>query len=111
MPPITKISKFLSLVLRHKPEVIGLQVDELGWMNITELIEKARKAGINLTPALIRQIVSTSDKQRFSISPDGNYIRANQGHSIPVDLGLQPIEPPELLYHGTAKRNLSAILQ
>lgn len=109
MPSLTKLSKFLSLVLRHRPDTIGLTLDEGGWADIAELIERARKAGVNLTPATIQQIVATSDKQRFSISPDGSCIRANQGHSVPVELGLQETEPPDILYHGTARRNISSI--
>lgn len=108
---LTKISKSLSLILRHRPETIGLQLDQAGWASIFELIEKAGKSGIRMTPELIRQVVATSDKQRFSISADGTRIRANQGYSIPVDLGLQATVFPELLYHGTAIRNLNAIRQ
>lgn len=109
MPLNTKISKFLSLVLRHKPDAIGLNLTEDGWANITELVEKAAKSGLNLPIALIHHVVATNDKQRFSISPDGLWIRANQGHSVPVDLGLKPQVPPERLYHGTARRNLASI--
>ena len=108
MPP-TKLSKFLSLVLRHRPEQIGLRLDEAGWANIAELIEVANKAGMSLTPAVISHIVKTNDKQRFTISYDGARIRANQGHSILVDLGLSESEPPEFLYHGTARRNIAAL--
>ena len=111
MPSLTKISKFLSLVLRHNPDAIGLSLDYAGWADITELIEKARKTGLRLTPTLIQQIVATSDKNRFAISPDGCSIRANQGHSLPVELGLQETEPPYILYHGTSRRNLAAISQ
>jgi putative RNA 2'-phosphotransferase len=110
-PQYTKTSKFLSLVLRHKPDTIGLQIDKAGWASISELIEKARKAGVSLSPELIRRVVATNDKQRFSISSDGSRIRANQGHSIPVDLGLQEKKPPDFLYHGTATRNITAILK
>ena len=109
MPSKIKLSKFLSLVLRHHPDAIGLSLDEGGWTDINELIEKARKAGANLTPALICVIVAESDKQRFSISPNGKRIRANQGHSIPVELGLLEAEPPEVLYHGTARQNITSI--
>jgi putative RNA 2'-phosphotransferase len=109
MPSQVKISKFLSLVLRHRPDAIGLDLDDGGWSDIVELIEKARKTGVNLTPAVIRQVVSASDKQRFRISSDCTRIRANRGHSIPVELSLQVEEPSEILYHGTARRNLVAI--
>lgn len=106
-----KISKFLSLVLRHNPGDIGLRLDEAGWAEIAELVEKGSKAGVKLTSERIRQIVASSDKQRFSISENGLRVRANQGHSIVVDLGLQKVEPPLLLYHGTTIRNLAAIRQ
>lgn len=106
-----KISKFLSLVLRHKPDVIDLGLDEAGWAEIAELVKKGCKSGVQLTPDHIRQVVAESDKQRFAVSEDGLRVRANQGHSIAVDLGLEKVEPPHLLYHGTATRNLAAIRQ
>lgn len=109
MPSDTKTSKFLSLILRHKPESIGLQLDASGWADVAELIKKARKVGVNLTPGKIATVVATSDKRRFALSDDGSRIRANQGHSVTVDLGLLSTEPPELLFHGTAQRNLSGI--
>ena len=110
MPAHTKISKFLSLVLRHKPDAIGVQLDAGGWALIDDLVEKSRKAGIVLNSHLLHRVVATSEKQRFSISPDGASIRANQGHSIRIELGLQEANPPTLLYHGTAQRNLNSIL-
>lgn len=106
-----RMSKFLSLVLRHKPEQIGLTLDEAGWADVSELIRLARQAGIVLDEALIAQVVQQNDKQRFALSPDGQRIRANQGHSIQVALGLEPVEPPDFLYHGTATRFLDAILR
>lgn len=102
-------SKFLSLILRHKPDLIGVAIDSGGWVEISELILKARKFGVTLTVAKIINIVNTSDKCRFAISSDGNYIRANQGHSFPVDLCLPEKAPPEFLFHGTALCNLSSI--
>lgn len=109
MPSDTKTSKFLSLVLRHKPDLIGLQLDSSGWADIAELIAKARKAGVILTPGKIASIVATSNKRRFALSDDGCHIRANQGHSVSVDLGLPQTEPPEILFHGTSQRNISGI--
>jgi putative RNA 2'-phosphotransferase len=106
-----KISKFLSLVLRHKPEHIGLTLDEAGWASVEELIQGASNKGFHLTPELIAEVVAKNDKQRFSLSADGNRIRANQGHSIPVDLKLEPVEPPGVLFHGTATRFLDSILK
>lgn len=106
------ISKFLSLILRHKPEIVGIKLDEAGWADIAELAENgSRAAGIKLTPDRIRKVAATSDKQRFAISDDGLRIRANQGHSIAVELGLDNAEPPELLFHGTAIHKLVAIRQ
>lgn len=107
---LNKISKFLSFVLRHKPEAIDLTLDSQGWASVAELIEKG-SSKITLTNNLIKQIVVTNDKQRFLLSEDGQRIRANQGHSIKVDLNLQPQEPPPLLYHGTATRFLNSIKQ
>ena len=111
----TKISKFLSFVLRHQPDAIGLTLDENGWVNIDELIDKANQSkeanALTLTPALIQEVVASNDKQRFAISEDGLMIRANQGHSVKVDLQLKPMEPPDILYHGTATRFLDDILK
>lgn len=105
--PLKHFSKFLSLVLRHQPEVIGLRLDAQGWANVDELLTKTADQGLNR--ALLEQIVAESDKQRFAFSPDGNLIRANQGHSLPVDLALVPQSPPERLFHGTARRHQAAI--
>ncbi len=103
-----KISKYLSYILRHKPHTIDLTLDNEGWADINELIEKT--TSIRLSPDLIKTVVETNDKQRFSISDDEKRIRANQGHSIDVDLALEPIRPPDILLHGTATRFLDAIL-
>ena len=100
------ISKFMSLVLRHAPETAGLSLDQGGWCDLASLAAAA--PGAPSTDDLIR-IVDQSDKQRFALSPDQQKIRANQGHSIPVDLGLAPAVPPAILYHGTALHNLPAI--
>ena len=103
----TSASKFLSLILRHNPGEIGLTLDPGGWASVAEIV--ARSGG-RLNETAIRRIAATSDKQRFALSPNGSRIRANQGHSIPVDLGLTPQEPPGTLWHGTATRFLVAIL-
>ena len=107
---LEKQSKFLSLVLRHKPEEIGLTLDQEGWANLSGLVEKARANGIALTEECVKTIVETSDKKRFALSPDGKQIRANQGHSIDVALNLPEQIPPETLFHGTATRFLDSIL-
>jgi len=106
-----KTSKFLSLVLRHSPETIGLQLDQEGWADIEQLLTAANAGGHRLTRQLLSEIVSTSDKQRFTISSDGLKIRANQGHSIQVDLKLAPQTPPPRLFHGTATRFEASIRQ
>lgn len=101
-------SKFLSLVLRHQPELIGLELDAAGWAEIDRLIALAQPHR-PLTRALIDAVVANNSKQRFAISEDGRRIRANQGHSIDIELGLQPVAPPVRLYHGTATRFVDAI--
>ncbi|MEM7777424.1 MAG: RNA 2'-phosphotransferase [Pseudomonadota bacterium] len=105
-----RTSKFLSYVLRHHPEAIGLELDNAGWTDVDDLIAKANAQGRRLDRDLIVAVVVGNDKQRFKLSQDGQRIRASQGHSRQVDLGLEPITPPELLYHGTAERFLDSIL-
>ncbi|MDR2688363.1 MAG: RNA 2'-phosphotransferase [Azoarcus sp.] len=106
----TEISKFLSFVLRHKPETIGLTLDAEGWTNIDLLIARANQSGQALTLALIQEVVETSDKKRFTVSEDGLRIRAAQGHSTPsVAIAHVEKQPPEFLYHGTATRFLDSI--
>ena len=105
-----ELSKFLSFVLRHKPDAIGLALDPQGWVSIDELIEKSETAGTRFSRDDLLQVVKTSDKKRFSVSADGQRIRAAQGHSVSVELGLLPQEPPSVLYHGTATRFVESIL-
>ena len=107
-----KFSKFLSLILRHNPGKIGLQLDQQGWANVQELIEKvnkARKQPISLSD--LEQVVANDNKQRYSFTGDKSRIRANQGHSINIDLGLEPQTPPAVLFHGTASRFLDSIME
>jgi putative RNA 2'-phosphotransferase len=106
---LVHLSKFLSLVLRHRPETIGLQLDPQGWASIDELLPAASRAGVRLTRESLMAVVEQNDKKRFAISDDGTMIRASQGHSVAVDLALEPLAPPDLLYHGTATRFLSSI--
>lgn len=106
---LVRFSKFLSLVLRHKPEEIGLELDEHGWADIDELLRLANQHGCRLTRPLLEQVLAENDKKRFAISDDGRRIRASQGHSVEVELGLSSVEPPEILYHGTASRFLNSI--
>lgn len=110
-PELVSLSKFLSLILRHKPEKIGLKLNEEGWADVEELIEKASAAGKTLTIEKIAAVVAQNDKQRFSYNKDLGKIRANQGHSIAVRLELPAVVPPEILYHGTAEKNLPSIFQ
>ena len=104
----TSTSRFISLILRHKPEVIGITLDEHGWANVEELI-----AGVNQTRPLdmagLEEIVRTDEKQRYSFNADKTKIRANQGHSIPVDVELEAVTPPEILYHGTGEKYVEFI--
>ena len=104
---IKNLSKFLSFVLRHKPAAAGIALDPGGWADIDALIGNS---GGRLTRPQLDQIVAENNKQRFAISHNGKRIRANQGHSIPVDLGLEPLAPPETLYHGTAQTSVESIM-
>lgn len=104
---LTKISKYLSFILRHQPESIGLELDSQGWGLVSDLI--AKTSAFSLDRALLEILVQTNDKQRFAFNAEGTHIRANQGHSIQVDMALPPLEPPEILLHGTAARFLKSI--
>ena len=108
MSKYIKASKFMSLILRHKPEVIGITLDEHGWANVEELI-----AGISkqypFDIDILTEIVRTDNKQRYSFNEDKTLIRANQGHSIPVDVELESVAPPEFLWHGTADKSVWSI--
>ncbi|WP_046866831.1 RNA 2'-phosphotransferase [Microvirga massiliensis] len=106
---IVRHSKFLSYILRHAPQSIGLQLDPSGWANVDELLAKAAAAGHALDRPILETIVATNTKKRFALSVDRQRIRAVQGHSIPIDLGLAPSEPPQALFHGTATRFLEPI--
>ncbi len=108
---LVKTSKFLSLVLRHHPASIGLTLDANGWVPIDDLLTAARRSSRNISRELLQQVVEENDKQRFEFSDDGLRIRARQGHSIPIDLELQPCQPPAMLYHGTVQRFLVSIKQ
>jgi len=105
---LNEISKFIALILRHKPETIGISLDEHGWANVSELIE-----GINkqqpFTMTDLEEIVKTDNKQRYSFNEDKTLIRANQGHSVPVDVELPEKAPPEFLWHGTGEKYTESI--
>jgi len=107
-----KTSKFLSYVLRHHPELINLNLDENGWANVDELIIKSKRDSYQgLTFEELDEIVETNDKKRFIFNEDKTRIRANQGHSIDINLALIPQKPPEFLYHGTAQSNIDSIFE
>lgn len=103
---LTKTSKFISMVLRHKPEEIGITLDEHGWANVLELLN-----GVQIDMPTLERIVETDDKQRYSFNEDKTLIRANQGHSIPVDVELDEVEPPKYLWHGTGEKYTQSIFK
>ncbi|WP_017327953.1 RNA 2'-phosphotransferase [Synechococcus sp. PCC 7336] len=103
------ISKFLSLILRHKPETIGLELDNSGWANVSELLAKAEEHNRQISMKELITVVAENDKQRFIFNSDRSKIRANQGHSLSIELDLKPVKPPEILYHGTATRFIDSI--
>lgn len=108
---IKRISKFLSLILRHQPQSINLELDENGWADVKELIIKSAKSRIRFTIEELNEVVEKNNKKRFAFNEDKTKIRASQGHSIAIDLALRPQQPPEFLYHGTARANISSILE
>lgn len=103
------ISKFLSLVLRHQPETIGITLDPNGWTDVQELLAKMNTRHYRITQEQLQEVVDTNDKKRFAFNDDGTQIRASQGHSVEVSLGLPPATPPEYLYHGTVAKFLLSI--
>ena len=105
---LTRTSKYLSLILRHKPEAAGITLDEHGWADVEELIEGIRKSR-PFDREMLEEIVRTDEKGRYSFNEDGMLIRATQGHSIPVDVELPVVEPPEYLYHGTGEKSVTSI--
>ena len=107
---LNETSKFISLILRHKPETIGISLDEHGWADVRELIEGINASGnYHLDVELLEEIVRTDKKQRYSFNEDHTMIRANQGHSIPVDVELEEKTPPAVLYHGTGEKYTESI--
>jgi putative RNA 2'-phosphotransferase len=102
------VSRFLSRVLRHDPDSIGLVLDAQGWVRIDELVERAGAHGMALTRDLVLHVVGTSDRQLFACDGAGR-IRASHGHTVPVDLGIEPSQPPLILFHGTAVTSVASI--
>jgi putative RNA 2'-phosphotransferase len=108
---MVRISKYLSRHLRHRPERLGLVLEPGGWVSVDALLEACRRERHPLSRAELDEVVARNDKQRFSFDETGGRIRANQGHSVEVDLQLQPIEPPPVLYHGTGHGSVPTIRQ
>jgi len=107
---LTGTSRFISLILRHKPEVIGITLDEHGWADVDDMIAGINQSGkYKIDRDTLDEIVRTDEKQRYSYNEDHTLIRANQGHSIPVDVELEKVEPPEFLYHGTGEKFTASI--
>ena len=107
---IVSTSKLLSYVLRHRPDSVGLQLDANGWVDVDVLLARLAEHGKPVTRDLLERVVADNDKQRFAFDAGRTRIRASQGHSVDVDLGLAPVQPPDVLYHGTASRFLKSIL-
>lgn len=105
----TRLSKFLSLVLRHEPAKAGITLDSAGWVDVDTLLHGCAAAGVALSRGDLDRIVAESEKQRFAFSDDRRRIRANQGHSVEVELAYEPVTPPDVLFHGTADRFLESI--
>lgn len=97
------------MMLRHRPEHFGVRLDAAGWAAMDDAVVGLARRGLDVDRALVLEVVASSDKRRFALSPDGRRIRANQGHSIDVDLGLAAVTPPPVLYHGTVVRFLAGI--
>lgn len=107
---LVRTSRFLSKHLRHAPAEIGLTLQPGGWVPVDDLLAACQRAGVRLTRELLVEVVASNDKQRFALDDTGERIRANQGHSVEVDLQLEPATPPPVLYHGTAESEVDVIL-
>jgi len=106
-----RISRFLSLVLRHQPETLGVALDGHGWTDVAALLEKMKSKGWTIDRDILDHVVAANSKKRFAYDETGTKIRASQGHSVDVDLAYEPSAPPELLYHGTGEKSLASILK
>ena len=107
----TKISRRLSYILRHAPEKAGLTLENGGWVSVKELLTALSSRGPTISMTTLEEVVRDNDKQRFSFNEDQTKIRANQGHSVDVDLNLTPLKPPAVLYHGTVERFIGLIFE
>lgn len=105
----TSLSKFLSFVLRHRPDAVGITLDDGGWVDVEHLLHGCAAHGRPFSRSNLEEVVATNAKRRFSLSADGARIRANQGHSIDVELGYEEAEPPDILFHGTVSGALASI--
>ena len=108
---LVRISKYLSKHLRHRPDLLGLELEPGGWVAVDALLEACARKGPRIYRAELEEVVARNDKRRFSFDESGSRIRANQGHSVEIDLELEAVEPPAVLYHGTAERTVGAILR
>ena len=108
---LLRLSKYLSKHLRHRPERLGLELGPGGWVEVGTLLEACTRQRFPVSRAELEEVVERNDKKRFAFDSSGTLIRAQQGHSVPVDLLLEPVEPPAELYHGTPERNLEVILR
>src|SRR4051794_26254909 len=106
-----RASKLLALVLRHRPDAIGIRLDDSGWVSVEELLAAMTSNGRTMSPEQLQRVVDTNDKQRFAFDGTGERIRANQGHTVEVDLRLPARVPPERLFHGTVARAVPAIMR
>ena len=106
---LQNISRYMSLILRHRPEVISISLDEHGWADVDDMINGIAEKNEGFNMEILEEIVKTDNKQRYSFNADKTLIRANQGHSVPVDVELEEKEPPEFLYHGTGEKYVSSI--
>lgn len=107
---LVKVSRYLSRHLRHQPERLGLELEPGGWVAVDELLAACAAHSFAVSREELQEVVERNDKRRFAFDPTGTRIRANQGHSVEIDLGLEPAEPPAVLFHGTARARLDAIL-
>lgn len=112
MDTLVNLSRYISFILRHRPDTIGLSLDKHGYIDVQDLINGINKNSVfNIDLNILKFIVETDNKKRYSFSEDGTKIRANQGHSVKVDLGLKEVKPPSILYHGTGEKYLESILK
>lgn len=106
-----RISKRLSYILRHDPKSVGLEIGANGWVDTIQLLAALANSGREVSRETLELVVSENPKRRFEFDETGTHIRARQGHSVEVDLGYDPVTPPEVLYHGTSEAALASILE